>query len=297
MRLGSSRTSLLCLVVACAGSGCGQDRGPATERAKGLHPRAVHLVLEGMLSHNAEIRQNSFDLCERHWEDLRGSVRDFLESDEVPRRHAAAYLLSRLGGWTDAPLLRICLRDSSADVRLATLRGVSRLRDRRSVPLLLANLESKIDFKERRAVLDVIAQLDPGAALEVCLKFSDRESWAHRRNAAETMGCLDDGVSEARLVRMLSDSVWMVRSDAAYSLARRGVTTVGPHLVRMAKEKPSKVRIAATYALGALRRPEDLELLRRLASGDPDKRVRHAASGALGQRSPGARPLTESRRD
>jgi HEAT repeat protein len=294
MRTLHRNNPILYVVAACVTSACVQDEQPGAT-ALNLDPQAVEWALNGLLSGSPAARQRSFDLYERHWSALRSHVSDLVGSEDAPKRLAAAYLLSRLGGRPEAPLLRICLRDNVAAVRLAALKGVDRLRDRPSLPLLLANLDLDIKFDERRATLGVLARLDAAAARDLSLKFADSESWAHRRNAAQTMGRLTDEASRARLMQMLDDPVWTVRTDAAQSLASRGEVSVRPHLLRMTKERIPRVRIKAARALGTLGHAEDLERLRQLRSDDADPHVRAAAADALG--SPAPRPITESRRD
>ncbi|MFQ5507249.1 MAG: HEAT repeat domain-containing protein, partial [Planctomycetota bacterium] len=282
-----SKAHLLPLFLALSFPACKQqDPEPESRPAQArpatgvVHPFELDLGL--LLSSNAAQRKRGFEAFRRKWPAHRRKVAELHESSSMPKRLAAAWLLSRLGTSEDLPALRGFLADEAARVRVAAMPGIARLGDAKSIPILRASI-SEAKFEELLEILGTLSKLSAEISERIALELGQHEQWAMRRAAAITLGGLKSSSSGEALTRLLSDPTWMVRMDAATGLGRRRFEPAHPELLKLLEDPEGVLRATAVEALARFAKPEDLSAIAKLALSDGEKNTRKAAATALGQ--------------
>jgi HEAT repeat protein len=194
-------------------------------------------------------------------------------------------------------------RDDNPHIRL-TLAQLAALYGDPEAPEMLASFLALPDSEDPKGELRVPAMLAlswtdaPGAAALV-VPFLRHEDPFLRQSAAGILQAIPGEASRAGLRGLLDDPSLELRGQAAISLARLGDPAGAPVLRELAGREayeavqasdPRKFaserlvhqsRLEAVRALAGLGRPEDRELLERLAADDEDSAVREAAMRAL----------------
>jgi HEAT repeat protein len=165
--------------------------------------------------------------------------------------------------------------------------------------LELGEAEDPEGVLRRNALMSLALAGDP-QALSEALELAEHDDKASRIHAMILLSKLDGDQADAALVTGLSDGELEVRANAAIALAGKSdargadvlIALIDPATIAAERERdpkrfaaedaPRNVRMTAVAMLGSLGRPEDVALLRSLASGDEDLEVRRVASEALG---------------
>lgn len=154
---------------------------------------------------------------------------------------------------------------------------------------------------KRNALMSLALAGDP-RALESALRLAEDDERAMRIFGMMLLSRLDGPGADEALVAGLADSELEVRANAAIALAGKSdargadvlIALIDPATIAAEQERdpkrfavadaPRNIRMTAVRMLGRLGRPADTELLRSLASGDPDLEVRRVAAEALVER-------------
>jgi HEAT repeat protein len=179
-------------------------------------------------------------------------VRSVLAEDADPvRRSRAAEALGEFLDVGGLPALsRAVLEDSSAEVRLSSVRALGRLNASAGQTALVTAFEDE-DALVRRAALDQVLRVS---------------FWQ----------------DEAALVARLGDDDASVRQRAAQLVGERDVeAAVGPLAERLGSDEAPAVRIAAAWALGRIGGDEAVTALREASESERDPGVQDALSVAL----------------
>ena len=166
---------------------------------------------------------------------------------------------------------------------------LGKLQDKAALPDLLAAAKDA-DAETRLYAVWALGMLGDASALDTVLDASASEDPGARKMAAYVLGKLADRRAVPRLRVLLGDPAEDVRWNAAIALASlhdpSGADVLRAMVDRPALEKrlsPEQLEVAMTSALQALailRDPASLPLLDRIASQDPNLRVREAARKA-----------------
>jgi HEAT repeat protein len=185
----------------------------------------------------------------------------FAETDDEQMKRYLALVLGYTQDPEAVPLLIEALDDSSSETRIYALWGLGKTNDPRAVSPLLEALEDP----------------DPGI----------------RKTAAFGLGELGDPEAIPELAPLLDDEAVDVRWNAALALANLGSDLGVPVLYRMLDRshtaqipditpaQTEEAMISAVRALASLKHLEAHDRLDRLATDDPNLKVRQAAIEAL----------------
>jgi HEAT repeat protein len=180
-------------------------------------------------------------------------------------------------------------RPEDVKVRRYLVLVLGKLQDKAALPDLLAAAKDA-DAETRLYAVWALGMLGDASALDTVLDASASEDPGARKMAAYVLGKLADRRAVPRLRVLLGDPAEDVRWNAAIALASlhdpSGADVLRAMIDRPALEKrlsPEQLEVAMTSALQALailRDPASLPLLDRIASQDPNLRVREAARKA-----------------
>jgi HEAT repeat protein len=177
--------------------------------------------------------------------------------------------------------------------------ALGRIGDARAVPALLKVVaQSGPDADSETLIYSIwaLGALKDTAALPELRRLAAAEDAGVRKATVHALGALPGEAARERLVASLQDPVEDVRWNAALALARRGDATAAPVLRGMldrrhlddvaglSPEQREEAMLAAVAAAAQLKDPELTSLLGELQRGDPNLRVRQAASSALAAR-------------
>jgi HEAT repeat protein len=151
---------------------------------------------------------------------------------------------------------------------------------------------------KQNALMSLALAGDP-LALSEALELAQADDKGSRIHAMILLSRIEGEEADAALVQGLADGELEVRANAAIALAGKSdprsaevlIELIDPATIARERERdpkrfaaedaPRDVRTTAVTMLGRLGRPEDLELLRSIATGDEDLEVRKAAAEAL----------------
>ncbi len=208
--------------------------------------------------------------------DRRRALRD-LHSKEPRQRADAVLTLASIDGPKALDRIGPLVKDPSAGVRLAVVRAVSRIKDRRAVTLLLMALRDKDPQVRLAAVIGLGKSADPRARDQLVHMLDDRDPVIRRASrAALTRMGLDRAAQVAALARVQLESLLSaaqsarpgVRVQAAERLGRCGLPGAEDALERLLADRNGQVADEALVALARLGSARALGLVRRtLAHG------------------------------
>lgn len=158
-------------------------------------------------------------------------------------------------------------QDPQGQLRFKALAQLSALGDERGLPSLVASLGDPDEGLRRLAAIGLQKQSGP-VALEALRGALGDESLVVRANAALSLSILGDPAGAPVLIELLSPQTYADERERHERRFSRG-------------ELVTSSRASAVRALGALRRPEDREILLEMAASEPDLAVREAAMLAL----------------
>jgi len=230
-----------------------------------------------------------------------------LGSRAAVRRATAALLVGRMQLQNASGLLAPLVHDHDGDVRLASIRGLAAVADRRAaevmiealaagyvepervierlanrwaVPTILAELASTSSTPAVRAALTRSLGIVGDPSVETALRFMLRTGSAEERvGAARALGTAGTLAAAPDLEAALTASEWPVRVQAARSLGLLEVEHAVPALAMSLSDDAWWVRSAAAEALASLGEPGHLAL--RAALAGPDRYARERAREAL----------------
>ena len=230
-----------------------------------------------------------------------------LASRAAVRRARAALLVGRIQLRDASDLLAPLTRDHDGDVRLAAVRGLATVADRRAAEVLIEALAAGHLEPERvierlanpwavqaillelastsatpavRAALARSLGLAADPAAETALRVMLRTGGAEERvGAARALGTAGTQAAAPDLEAALAAPDWPLRVQAARSLGLLGVEDAVPSLAKCLSDDAWWVRSAAAEALGALGQPGHRALLAALVG--PDRYARERAQEAL----------------
>jgi HEAT repeat protein len=190
----------------------------------------------------------------------------FLVSESEELRKDGIRSLRRVGRFDPEAraAIRQLLGDPSVGVRLEALDALADLKDKESVPGMLALLSDE-DAGVRRRVLEALAECEareavPSIARQLALDGDDKV----REEAADILGRMRDPSASESLVAALKDPNERVRGEAIASLGEIGDRTAQPFLREIYEANPGEHRRRLVFALKSL---GDGEPLRREVAG------------------------------
>jgi HEAT repeat protein len=210
------------------------------------------------------------------------------------------------------PTLLSQLQDKNPEVRIAAIRRLAQLQDRRAVAPLIETISRDSDPEVRRSAAYGLGQLKDGRAIEpligslkdehpeVCInaifslvQVGDGKrldaliaSLAHQnlhvcRAAAVGLALLGDKRAVDPLIRALKDQRITVRSGAAFALGFLSDKRAVPALLSTLQDDRPVVRKVVIGSLGLLGDKRAVPALSRLAAKDPDPEVRARSADVL----------------
>lgn len=128
--------------------------------------------------------------------------------------------------------------------------------------------------------MDALAKMQsPVASDSIALLLDHREPWL-RISAAHALGEIGADGAAGQLMRALDDTVYSVVNAALVGLGRLKAVEAYERIAALTRADNKHVRKHAAIALGELRDRRGLEIVRTLASDDPDSGVRFMAGKA-----------------
>ncbi len=206
-------------------------------------------------------------------------------------RVAATETLSQVPGAESVAALESAVSTEPGEVRVETIRALTDLGARDSLPVIVAQMAHDADDDAVRAALEAVLLLegDPERVVDPVLAVLERtEDRPEVRVAAiEVLGELGAPQSEPLLRRSLeADEHWECRQAAAYalgSLAGGADTERTLALIGALEDETPQVREAAAVSLGRLRDGRAVRpLIHQLEDADEATEVRFAAANSLG---------------
>jgi HEAT repeat protein len=146
-------------------------------------------------------------------------------SDKVPAvRIAAAQVLGRLRVFSAGVPLIGRINDEALDVRLAAMRAVGDVRDRRAVAALTDQFEFYVRGVAGRAAIDALARIADKQSRALFEAQSDSGYPAHRRSAYEGLGRIGDlGQAVPRIeTALMNEKDKRVQAAMAFALTSGG---------------------------------------------------------------------------
>ncbi|HUJ18434.1 MAG TPA: HEAT repeat domain-containing protein [Nitrospirota bacterium] len=182
---------------------------------------------------------------ERSYRSLMLAVTD----DDPEVRMLAADALGGTGRPEAADTLLSLLQDPDLWVRAAAARGLGKIGGDRIGNALAGHLSQAADIF-LLAIVEVLGQLRPPAALERLLKLADHTDPEVRKTVIGALAGYPWGLVRQSVIAQLSDQHWSVRKTAIEVLGQKGDAAAAPLLERIADEDPDgTVRETAKDAL------------------------------------------------
>ena len=202
----------------------------------------------------------------------------FTDSSELPAiRNDAIKSLGDIGNPRPVDKLLTLLKDTDSRFDAGIVGALGRLKDRRSIPVLLEYLTMPNKPPEAsRLVIDTLGDFKATEGVETLIKFLEDERDRFRWSASNSLGKISDGRAVQPLIKLLGDDFADIRQITADSLGNIGAPAAAPALVKtLLNDKDSRVRELAAKALGKIK---DTETLSDLLPGltDPDNKVVNA---------------------
>jgi HEAT repeat protein len=188
--------------------------------------------------------------------------------------------------------LLVLLKDPDPKVRWSAARGLGRLGDPKTVPVLLGSLEG-----DRSVPVDVVA--DAVFGIRDCPVALLRDglhspSVPSRALTVELLGRFQALAAADEVIQLLGhDPSVEVRARAARALGRMGSPRATSALLSSVDEGPVAMRAQAVWALGEIGAPEALPVLRATVMGPSRHMVELAAAALAAIGPPGIAVLVE----
>jgi HEAT repeat protein len=211
--------------------------------------------------------------------DMPGRVRRLLQ-DRDPLARESALRIAGYFGYADAwPLALGCVADPVEAVRVAAIEHLPFFDGDQVLPHLTAALERETP-RVRAAAARALARIEGPAPVPLLTgALADSDLWV-RYYAARSLGQHLDGEDIPGLATVAeTDAAVPVRIAAIDALGARGLRTATAPLLRCAEDPEPEVATAALRALGRLRSPEALDMLRGAGRAVEPERRRAAVDG------------------
>jgi len=205
-------------------------------------------------------------------------MRDVLDIERLALLEA----LGKIGDSSALPAVKRNLASPYLDVVGATLVAIARIEGGRSIAFLKTYLASK-EFAHRLFACDAIAETGDRGATQVLSKLIRKSKGMLHRRAIRGLGRLSGERPRACLLDLLEEGGPLDKADALLALGEGGRTEDVPRMLLALKSKHPSVRSAAALSLGTLRSEASIASLEAMVSSEPNKKVRDAASLALGR--------------
>jgi HEAT repeat protein len=183
-------------------------------------------------------------------------------------------------------------KDDDPQVRRYLSAVLGELKDRASVPMLVASLPES-DPQTRIFAILALGQIGDSRARDPIARYAADSDPAVRKAAVFALGALGDAAAAPVLAGAVNDEVADVRWNAAIALSRFGDGRALPVLREMldrarldavpgvTEEQKQDAMIIAMAPYVRLAGPEARPLLERISGADPNPRVQAAAREAL----------------
>ena len=272
--------------------------------------RLSHAVTQALAGQPQHLRQLDDP---RALETIRGA----LDSEDPTIRTAACHILAEAAVGAFRADLEKCVGDDDAAVRECALRGLTRIGDPESVPVLVQALLDPVEsvrdlawrgladagFEAVRPLCDLLHSPEPdiraiattglghtrtGVAVPALrLRLEKDDHPGVRLAAVEALGRIESGASIDALVGALADADQYVRAEAVRILARTGDDRLVEEGLTLLADEAAGARLAGAELLGQLDATQAVEML-VTALDDPDHRVQQEADRALERLGEGA---------
>ncbi len=238
---------------------------------------AIKILMRGMTDPSPMVRFTAAMVAgQRRLVRLEPQLQTLRRDSNLSVRPAAIYALARLGETKYLAALPAALENRAAIVRANAAMVLGDLGDVNAAHLLRQHVDDP-NAAVRFAVTVALAQLGQRQAISSLIAMS-LSAYAADQLAALSVFCsLRAPVAANVLTAGLSDTLPEARLIAARGLGRRGSAAGQGLALHYAHSRHSHLRALAALALGAIARPADAAVLRRMLA-DPNPQVRVAAA-------------------
>ncbi len=220
------------------------------------------------------------------WRSIQGSdaldrLQQALKSDRDREvRWRAAIELEALGDRKAVPALIAALKDSDHLVRTGAAEALKGIPDPQAVRPLIRSLREK-DAAVRRAATEGLGRIGDRSAVPALIRVLFHHDVQTRRKAAEALAHLNDPRAGRAFVRTFTDWDPKVRTIATDALIASGNTEVVPLLIRRLRAWKPWTREHAARALGGLKDPRAIGVLKTAFQRESDPPASKAMYDAL----------------
>lgn len=173
------------------------------------------------------------------------------------------------------------LEGSDTDTSYAALNTLGKLKDSRSIPLLIRMLEQG-RWTSRVTAAEALGTIGDASAVEPLINALQSKDPKVRQNVAESLGKIGDKRAVLPLIERLADSSAHVRMKAAQALSQLNDPQAVEPVISLLNDTDRLVRRGVAEALGVMKDQRAFDaLIARLS--DDDYYVRMSAAGALGK--------------
>jgi len=242
---------------------------------------SIELLLDRVSEEGSLEAEPAANLCADHWELTSPQVvQRYLNVEGSAARKKLMALFTRVGK-PAVPLLLPLLTDSQWSVVLAVIPLVGEIGGE-DVFRELADAAFHANSRVRREAIRTLAKIGGAEAEELLINLLNDRDHATKLQAILSLGVMQSRQALPHLVGVLTarDTFLenlQLKKEAAHALGRIGDRQASPHLVRMlasrhlfARQGWLELKVAIAGALGQLRDPAALEMLRSMAR-HPDR--------------------------
>ncbi|MFK8183039.1 MAG: HEAT repeat domain-containing protein [Phormidesmis sp.] len=181
-----------------------------------------------------------------------GYILPFFDSASPALREASIVTLRYLNQVVRCEPALALAKDTSAEVRRATMLTLGHLTDAEVVPLLCKSLATDSDWQVRRNAAQALDLHETADALSALTQAMEDDHWQVRKFTTRALQGIATPATMPCLIKALSDEYSDVRRDAAIALGKIGHPDALPPLTQTLDDPDRDVQIFSSRAIEAI---------------------------------------------
>ena len=216
------------------------------------------------------------------------ALKPFLRSDSREVQQRAVFALGQMRDTLAVDLILPFLDSSSPELRVETVFALGQLGTAKAEAHISHNYGRETDLEVKRAMLEALGKIGGSLALQTLIPALQDPIPILRGEAALALGRMayrkvDLPPLTDALAPLADDPPAEVRWRAVYALMRIADSSSFSILLKKTQDSDERVRMQAARGLGAIGNSDAVAALAKLATRDPDWRVRVNGTAALGR--------------